>query len=54
MAQCVLRSWIETVSLWVSAVTVAEASLAPAVKSMWMSAAPTPVSTASAMMAITC
>lgn len=50
MEQCVWRSWIRTISLWVSAVIVAGASLAPAVKSMWMSAAPAPVFTASAMM----
>lgn len=49
MAQCAWRSWIRTISLWASAATVAGASLAPAVKSMWMSAAPTPVFTASAM-----
>lgn len=50
MVQCVWRSWIRTISLWVSAVTVAVDSLAPAVKSMWMSAVPAPVFTASAMM----
>lgn len=45
-AQCAWRSWIGTISLWASAVTVAGASPAPAVKSMWMSAAPAPVFTA--------
>lgn len=45
-AQCAWRSWIGTISLWAFAVTVAGASPAPAVKSMWMSAAPAPVFTA--------
>lgn len=48
-AQCAWRSWIRTISLWASAVTVAGASLAPAVKLMWMSAAPAPVFMAFAM-----
>lgn len=50
MAECAWRSWIRSVFLWVSAVTVAKASPAPAVKSMWMSAVPVPVFTAFAMM----
>lgn len=49
MVRCAWRSWIGTISLWASAVTVAGASLAPAVKLMWMSAAPAPVFTAFAM-----
>lgn len=48
-ARCAWRSWIRTISLWASAVTVAGASLGPAVKLMWMSAAPAPVFTAFAM-----
>lgn len=47
-AACVWRSWTSDVSLRASAVTVAEASPAPAAKSTWTSAPPARALTASA------